>query len=130
MKDDDQSYYQRASELAERTTSEIPHGEREFRDFPTAKLKRVLLRAVIGLVALLAIAYVGDFVAYRYRVANNTALGTVQVDQFYAIQQKAGRTEFAYEGTEPETCVNALFPHDGHNPCWYARRHTEKRVNL
>jgi hypothetical protein len=73
--------------------------------------------------------YAGDYVLFRYKVTTNrNAFGTVTIDRFYSIAEKANRTEFDYAGSDTQPCVHTLFPHAGDNPCWYANRHREQRV--
>jgi hypothetical protein len=44
--------------------------------------------------------------------------------------QKNGKTQFIFDPPGPESCVNALFPHSGMQPCWYLRRNPEQRTNI
>jgi len=44
--------------------------------------------------------------------------------------QKNGKTQFIFDPPAPETCVHALFPHAGMQPCWYLSRHPEQRTNI
>jgi hypothetical protein len=96
-----------------------------------AWLKRVILVAVTSAVALAALAYAVDFTLFRYRVARNRQpYGQITVMSYDAIPQKSGRTQFIFHPPEPQTCVNALFPHAGYVPCWYLQRHTEQVTNF
>jgi hypothetical protein len=83
------------------------------------------------MVVAAAVVYAGDYCVLRYRMAaGRGAFANVEVDRYIAIRKKANRTEFSYDGTETQTCVNALFPHAGYSACWYLRRHREKRIEL
>ena len=83
---------------------------------------------VLGVAVL---AYVVDFAVYRIRVAaNRNPYGSVVVTNYYAILQKNGKTQFIFEPPQPESCVNALFPHGGLRPCWYLSRNPEQRTNI
>ena len=94
-------------------------------------LRRVFLGAVVILLGTGLLAYVLDFGLLRIRVATNrTPYGSVVVTRYYAILQKSGKTQFIFEPPQPETCVNALFPHGGMRPCWYLNRHPEQRTNI
>ena len=86
-----------------------------------------LVRAVVVVAALLAVAYVVDDLAIRYRLAQGDALGEVSL--YYATRLKNRTIEIFYDRPVVETCVRALFPHLGHAPCWYLRRHTVKLVH-
>jgi hypothetical protein len=75
--------------------------------------------------------YLADFCALRFRVATHrNPYGTVEVRPYYAVPRKDHKIEFMFDDPRDETCVNSLFPHDGHDPCWYLRRNREKRINL
>lgn len=82
-------------------------------------------------VACCALLYAGDYIAVRYRMARNqAALGTVEVQPYYAVPLKDGKTEFMFLKPQNEVCVHSLFPHLGHNPCWYVVRHRDKAIKL
>jgi hypothetical protein len=82
--------------------------------------------ALIGAILLLIALYLGD-----YAIARNRALGSVQVQPFYAIHQKNGKTEYDYNVTlETQTCVASLLPHLGNNPCWYVAKHKTRKIEI
>jgi hypothetical protein len=99
-------------------------------------LAQILRRALIWAVVLVAVVYVGDYAIVRLRVAFpklGTALDSVQMERLYAIALKNGRTEYQLDAQQPEvtvTCVRALFPHLGYNPCWYLRRNSQKPIPM
>jgi len=128
----DRNYYQRVGDLVDRTSASLPEPHRGgIAATWGKKLKRIFVVAVAGLCVLLAVAYAADYLVVRYRVAKNrNAFGVVQVDRYYAIHKKGGKTEFTYDGTETQTCVHSVFPHPGYSPCWYAARRSEKRIDL
>jgi hypothetical protein len=86
-------------------------------------MKHAVLGAILSLIAL----YAGD-----YALAKSKPLGTVQVQPFYAIHQKNGKTEFDYSSLPPETqtCVASLLPHFGNNPCWYVTKHKTRKIEI
>ncbi len=87
----------------------------------------LLLRGLLGLAAALALAYAVDAAILRFRASTNRgAFSTVTVHPYFAMDRKDKKTEYVYEDTRDETCVNALFPHMGDSPCWYLRRHTDE----
>jgi hypothetical protein len=95
------------------------------------RLKPTLLRALGFLLALLLLVYAGDYLSLRYRIPHRREpFGTVQIQPLYAIHEKNGKTEYDFPPPETETCVHSLFPHFGYAPCWYLRRHTEKRIDI
>jgi len=91
-------------------------------------MPRAILIAVLVSCALL---YAGDYAAVRYRIPRDRdPLGTVEVQPYYAVPLKDGKTEFMYLNPENEVCVHSLFPHLGHRPCWYVRRHRNKPIKV
>lgn len=92
---------------------------------------RAVRITLLGLCSTFALVYAGDYVSLRFRIPNHREqFGRVTVYSYYAIEKKANKIEFDSAGTENVTCVYSIFPHFGYNPCWYLRRHTEKRINL
>lgn len=88
---------------------------------------KITLRILAALLICAGLIYVGDYVVLRFRVWRNLSpYGSVTVVSYYAIPEKNQKTEYVYASTQPETCVNSWFPHDGYAACWYARRHTER----
>jgi len=86
--------------------------------------------ALLGL-AIAALLYAGDYLALRYRMLKQqNPFGAVTVYRYYAIQKKANKVEYVFDGTENQTCVHSLFPHVGDRPCWYVQRHTEKKIEI
>lgn len=95
------------------------------------KWRRFLFRVSLGIVGVAALVYAGDFAIFRVRVAaDRSPYGSVTVQHFDAVLKKNGKTQFLYDPPQPETCVNALFPHDSFAPCWYLNRHREQGTNL
>jgi hypothetical protein len=76
-------------------------------------------------------AYAADYVAIHYRVATNRQpFDQITVSSYEAVPQKNGKTEFIFNPPEAQTCVHALFPHFGYQPCWYLQRHRERRIDI
>ena len=95
------------------------------------------MRRTLALVlALVAIVYAGDYAVVRLRASYprlGNAFGSVQVVRLLAIPLKNGRTEYELDALQPEvtaTCVRALFPHLGYQPCWYVRRQSQKPIPM
>jgi hypothetical protein len=94
-------------------------------------VRRVLLGLLLLLLVAAAVAYGGDFIVFRIRLAKNgNAYGSVVVSHYYAVAQKNGKTQFIFDPPLAESCVNALFPHAGSPPCWYLRKHPEQRTDI
>jgi len=95
------------------------------------RLRRILVGTVVVALGTAALAFGVDFGLFRLRVAaNRDPYGSVVVRHSYAVLQKNGKTQFIFDPPAPETCVNALFPHAGMQPCWYLRRYPEQRTNI
>jgi len=87
--------------------------------------------AVVAVLAFCAVLYAGDYAVVRYRIARNrNAFGTVQVQPYYTVPLKDGKTEFMFLDSQNQTCVRSLFPHLGRTPCWYLNRHRNQATNL
>ena len=100
-----------------------------------AKLRELLRRIFLGVVLFIlgtaTLTFGVDFGLFRLRVASNREpYGSVVVSHYYAVLQKSGKTQFIFDPPAPQTCVNALYPHAGMQPCWYLRRHPEQRTNI
>jgi hypothetical protein len=95
------------------------------------RLKRIFLGTVVFVLGTAIVTFGVDFGVFRLRVAaQHNPYGSVVVHRFYAVLQKNGKTQFIFDPPAPETCVNALFPHSGMQPCWYLIRHPEQRTNI
>jgi hypothetical protein len=94
-------------------------------------MKKIVVRVLAGIAAVAAIVYAVDSTVLRYRRLRNLApYDTVTVRYYYQVEEKNNRTEYAFASAQPENCVNSLFPHQGLEPCWYARRHVERPIKI
>jgi hypothetical protein len=95
------------------------------------KLRKILAGILAVAAALLALVYVTDYAIFRFRLATNrNPYGSVAVSHIYAVPQKNGKTEFLFDPPAPQSCVHALFSHQGYAPCWYLSRHAEQRIDM
>jgi len=93
-------------------------------------MKRIAMRAATALLLLLGAVYAGDYVSLRFRVPHHREqFGSVVVQPYYAIAEKNNKTEFISADVQNVTCVHALFPHFGYQPCWWVSRHTDQRID-
>lgn len=93
-----------------------------------ARLRRIFLSALLAIGGTAGLAYSLDFAIFEVRViTKQSPYGAVTVNPYDAIPQKSGKTSFIFDDPRPQTCVNALFPHAGALPCWYLRRHPDRR---
>jgi hypothetical protein len=82
-------------------------------------------RSVIGLLVAIALVYVGDTLSVWYRMSKKVAgdpLITMTTQGMIEIPHKDGRAEIVLGDPVTQTCVRAIFPHDGYSPCWYVAR--------
>jgi hypothetical protein len=94
-------------------------------------VKSAVLRTVAAMVLLALVTYAGDYFFLRYRSSvGHDPFATVAVQPYYAIHQKNGKVEYDFAAPENQTCILSLFPHFGYSPCWYLKRHTEKRIDI
>jgi hypothetical protein len=87
--------------------------------------KRIILAAI----ALLLATYMADWTWFLHR-SSDTKAGDVlgSVTYYYASALKDGKAEVYFDQPQTEICVHSLFPHSGHNPCWYASRKSNVRT--
>jgi hypothetical protein len=96
-----------------------------------ACLRRLFVVVIVTLVGTVLLAFGLDYGVFRIRAASNlNAYGSVMVNHYYAVLQKNGKTQFIFDPPAPQTCVNAMFPHQGLLPCWYLSRHPEQRTDI
>jgi len=94
-------------------------------------LVRITAAVFLSALGLTILAYGTDYAVFRYRVAQNRRpYGQFTVISYEVVPQKSGKTQFIFNPPEVQTCVNALFPHQGYAPCWYLQRHTEQPINM
>lgn len=88
-------------------------------------------RALLGIALVFALVYAADYLSVRYRIPRSRQpLGSVEMQPYYAVPLKDGKTEFIFLKPEQQVCVRSLFPHLGHAPCWYLRRNRDKRIDI
>ena len=94
-------------------------------------MKRMLAYTVVGVFTAFVLTFIGDYAVLRYRMATNkSATDQVTIKPYFAIQMKNKDTEFEFQAPYVETCANSLFPHMGMQPCWYEKKHTERRTDV
>jgi hypothetical protein len=86
-------------------------------------MKRYLGWLAVGLLILLAVLYVADWLVLRHRAAHGTAFDSVEVDQFLATPLKGNKAEYDFVGSYQQSCAHSMFPQQGRPPCWWVRRH-------
>jgi hypothetical protein len=69
------------------------------------------------------LTYICDSLYIGHKISSGNSADALGSVQFYpATQLKNGKLDIYIESPQTETCVHALFPHYGYNPCWYAKR--------
>lgn len=102
------------------------------------RITPVIKRILVAAAATLAIAYLCDYASVRMRMRKpsaNDPFEVLTIRQVLKISHKGG---FAEDGgfdlipqdPQNQTCVHALFPHSGYDPCWYVSRQNGKTVTL
>jgi hypothetical protein len=93
-------------------------------------------RTFLGSAVLLVAIYAGDDLYVRLKMAAPKAddpFETVTYPRVLAIPRKDGKTDYEIDALQPEqteVCVHSLFPHAGHNPCWFVKRHAQRIVPM
>jgi hypothetical protein len=94
-------------------------------------MKKIAVRIAVAIAAGMLAVYAGDYTVLRYRMFRHfKAYETLTVRYYYEVQEKNNRTEYAFASAQQQTCVDAIFPHQNFQPCWYARRHTERPIKI
>lgn len=90
-------------------------------------MRRLAIRIALAALALAAFIYACDDL---YARARHEPFADIRIDRFLAISEKFNKID--YQPTDPTTerCVYSLFPHFGHNPCWYVTRHTTRFIKI
>lgn len=86
---------------------------------------------IAGLVAA-GVAYAGDYLYVRMRMAGETAsvIGSVTVQRYWEIPQKNGKVEYSFDPPTDQPCIHSIFSHAGYSPCWYLSRRKVMRMSL
>lgn len=93
----------------------------------------VLKWTAVVVVASFGLVYLGDDLSVRTRMAHRTAtdpVETLSLRSVYAVPRKDGKAEFDFGDPQTQTCVHAIFPHLGYNPCWYLLRASRKPIPI
>jgi hypothetical protein len=95
----------------------------------TTRMKVVILRLLVGLVAAACALYIADYLALSIRARAKGQSSVVETITVYdATPLKNGQDEVFYDHPDAETCVDAIFPHLGYPACWRLRRNPIKLI--
>lgn len=84
-------------------------------------------RIALALLGAALAAYAADWLIFTLR---GSVLSNVTVSRFLSAPLKNNKQELDYLGSEDVPCSVSLFPHGGHWPCWYLRRHKNQVTNI
>jgi hypothetical protein len=89
-------------------------------------MKRIFLKLLLAAV-LLTVVYGCDDLYARLR---HEPFADIRVERMLAVAEHFNKIN--YERIDPitERCVYSLFPHFGHNPCWYVTGHTVQLIKI
>jgi hypothetical protein len=89
-------------------------------------MQRWIIRIVLTLLALCALAYAADWAGLQLREHSGSAYGSVMVDDTQVVKDKGGKVEYFDNPQQATSCVHALFPHEGQPACWWLARHSNQ----
>src|SRR2546421_537310 len=93
-------------------------------------------RILVSVVLALGLIYGSDYLYVRIRMLHpkpTEPFESIKSLRVLAIPEKNGKTEYEVDAQNPEqvvTCVHALFPHDGHSPCWYVKPRLDRPIPM
>ena len=93
-------------------------------------LKRIVKYTAISLIALFVVTYAADFAVFELRSRSGHGFDTRKITPTYAVPEKNGLDEYMFGDPTTVTCVHALFPHNGDQPCWYLDRNGAKPIAM
>jgi hypothetical protein len=86
-------------------------------------MRRILIRILVGLVAVMALVYLGDWLVWRVRTGMGGGMGTVVVSRYVVAPLKGNKEEYYFDGRAAVDCSRSLFPQAGSGACWWVGRH-------
>jgi hypothetical protein len=94
------------------------------------EFRRRLSNAALILCVSFVALFAGDYAALRYRfAAHGVDAVTAKQVGYDAAKLKDSKFSVFYDQPQTQTCVRAIFPWLGLEPCWYARRHSVRILN-
>jgi hypothetical protein len=98
--------------------------------------KQIAGRVLVSVLLLSLFSYALDYVVLRVRMLHPAAsvpLEHLKRHRLLAIKVKNGTYEYELDEVNPTetlTCVHALFPHLGDQPCWYLKPRLDKPIAI
>ncbi len=88
-------------------------------------IRTIVRWGCLALAGLTALLYAGDDLWARHR---GRPIEQMKVGRLYVVTNRYKEIEYSVGTPIMETCVDALMPHFGHEPCWYLREHTVQQI--
>jgi hypothetical protein len=94
------------------------------------------IRAVVALIAALALTYAADSAVLLVRMRHATTtypFESMTRARLLQIPMKNGTNTFEIDEVNPTevvTCVHAIFPHSGAQPCWYLKPQINQPIKI
>ncbi|WP_089841445.1 hypothetical protein [Granulicella pectinivorans] len=85
-------------------------------------MKRFLRWTAVGLLALAALVYLGDWAVWKVKVARGVGMGSITVGRVVVAPLKGGKEEYYPDGSTDVPCSRSLFPQGGGDACWWLAR--------
>jgi hypothetical protein len=98
--------------------------------------KRIVARVFAGIFLLTASLYIADFVVLRIRMLHPTPtwpFESMTRARLLSIPMKNGTNTYEIDQVNPTevvTCVHAIFPHSGNQPCWYLNPRLNQPIRI
>lgn len=89
-----------------------------------------------AILVLIACVFAADYFVLRIRMLRATPsepFESMTRTRILAIAQKGGKTDYQIDQLQPVetlTCVHALFPHYGDQPCWYLKPRLNQPIKI
>jgi hypothetical protein len=98
--------------------------------------KQIANRIVGVIVVLTACVYAGDYAVLRVRMLHQTPTWPFEPMtrvRLLSIPMKNGTNTYEIDQVNPTevvTCVHAIFPHSGDQPCWYLKPRLNRPIRI
>ena len=95
---------------------------------------KITSRVVLVAFGAMALLYAADFLVLRFRMLHMTVsqpFESLTRSRILAIPQKSGRLDYQIDQLQPVetiTCVHAIFPQYGNQPCWYLKPRIDQPI--
>jgi hypothetical protein len=85
----------------------------------------MLVRCLLALLVIAAVAYPVDWAVWRSRVAGG-GMEQIEVRTFVVGELKGGKEDYYPQGSSMMPCSKTLYPQGGNMACWWLERHREQ----